>query len=57
MCPSWWYNRVDETRQPKWAQCSRMFGRSYLACPDFTSKEQCWNRCDQEQASSPRTVN
>ena len=52
-CPAWWYNRVDESRQPRWSECGGMLGKAFFECPEFVVKEQCWERWDLDQPQQP----
>jgi len=47
-CPAWWYQTVDYDKKPNWKECSSTWGTSFSQCKNFSTKEMCWKRWDEE---------
>jgi hypothetical protein len=46
-CPHWWYQGANYNLIPKWNECSN-FGGYFSDCPNFKSKNKCWEKWDKE---------
>jgi len=46
-CPAWWFQCVDYSKKPRWAEC--LVGGFFSACKHFADKAGCWGRWDKEQ--------
>ena len=47
-CPTWWYQFVDPSLKPDWAECGSAWGSGCTDCDSFKTKERCWERFDHE---------
>jgi len=47
-CPTWWYQTADYNKAPNWNECYSCLGRRFSRCPYFITKEDCWQRWDEE---------
>jgi len=45
-CPAWWYQCVNYDLKPDWGEC--ICCGSFSECPNFSSKNKCWERWDRE---------
>lgn len=46
-CPAWWCQCADYKHKPEWKECA--WGGSFSDCKHFGSKEQCWERFDEQR--------
>jgi len=48
VCPYEWYQNIDYDKVPKWKECWDNFGYTFAKCPNFPTKELCWEKFDEE---------